>query len=133
MDWRQVFSWQKKPDNRIMDANFTSAEEADARILEILRQHGADLSQPRDVVHYLYAPSKTVAQNLAEILSSEGYAVEVRPAANAASNPPYPWVAVARHLAVIDVAGVEKLRGRFLELAAAHACEYDGWEAAAEP
>lgn len=105
--------------------------ERDRVVLRQLRKAGANLSRPREVVHFLYFPTQVAAEKAGIGLRGEGYAIDVRPAANAAENPPNPWLMEARIHAIVDEATVEPMRSKFEDLAAAGSGEYDGWEAAA--
>jgi hypothetical protein len=107
-------------------------EEGDQAIVSQLRSLGADLSRPREVVHYLYLPTREAAEQAAEELRGEGYSVEVRTAAEGGRPAPNPWVALATIDTVVDEETVRAVRPRFEALAAAGSGEYDGWEAAAD-
>lgn len=106
---------------------------ADAQILEQLVRLGANLSEPRDVRHYLYLPTEEAAEHAASELRNEGYQVEARPSADAASNPPNPWLVLATKDAIVNSETVAAARDRFGQLASEGNGEYDGWEAAAKP
>ena len=106
--------------------------EGDQVVLRQLRRAGANLSRPREVIHFLYFPTQVAAEKAATELRGEGYAIDVRPAANAAENPPNPWLMEARAHMIVDEATIEPMRSKFEDLAAAGSGEYDGWEAAAD-
>jgi Regulator of ribonuclease activity B len=108
-----------------------SAADGDQLIVRQLRLLGADLSRPREVLHFVYFPTKEDAEDAATELRDEGYTVEVQPSADADTDPPNPWLALARKDAVVDEASVTVIRPRFEALAAERSGEYDGWEAAA--
>jgi Regulator of ribonuclease activity B len=99
----------------------------DRLVLDQLRQAGADLSQPREVLHYLYAPTREDADALAAAVRAEGYEVEVR---DSATGGPRPWLVLATAHRVVAEETAEAATSRFSELAAEHGAEYDGWEAA---
>ena len=110
---------------------YTTPAEGDQLIVQRLRRLGVDVSQPREVVHFVYFPTEEDAEAAASELREDGYTVEVQPSADAETSPPNPWLALARKNAVVDEASVEVMRPRFEALAAARSGEYDGWEAAA--
>ena len=101
-------------------------------VLKELRKIGANLSKPREVIHFLYFPTQVAAEKAATQLRGEGYAIDVRPAADAGENPPNPWLMEARVHAVVDETTVGPMRAKFESLADAGSGEYDGWEAAAD-
>ena len=108
-----------------------SPADGDQLIVQQLRLLGADLSKPREVLHFVYFPTKEVADDAASELRNEGYTVEVKPSADSDTGPPNPWLALARKDTVVDEDSVVVMRPRFEALAAARSGEYDGWEAAA--
>ena len=55
----------------------------DLRVLAEHEKNGADLTQPRDLVHYLYVPSQDAAEQAAAELRGLGYTAEPKPAAGA--------------------------------------------------
>ena len=107
-------------------------KDPDQAVLKQLRKIGANLSKPREVIHFLYFPTQVAAEQASTQLRGEGYAIDVRPAANADQNPPNPWLMEARIRAVVDETTVAPMRVRFEQLAEAGSGEYDGWEAAAD-
>jgi hypothetical protein len=107
-------------------------EKGDKQVLKQLRRLGANLSRPREIVHFLYFPTQVAAEQASHQLRGEGYMIDVRPAANADENPPNPWLMEARNYAVVDESNVQAMRQKFEGLAEAGGGEYDGWEAAAD-
>jgi Regulator of ribonuclease activity B len=137
MGWRDLF----KPKRRHGDDDLGELEEpvsggppekGDKQVLKQLRRLGANLSRSREVVHFVYFPTQVAAEQASHQLRGEGYMIDVRPAANAADNPPNPWLMEARNYAVVDESNVQAMRERFERLAEAGGGEYDGWEAAAD-
>jgi hypothetical protein len=125
--WRDFF---KRPARESEDDAPSSApSNADRRVLRELRRARADLSRPREVVHFLYFPTQVAAEKAATQLRGEGFAIDVRPSAKAGETP-NPWVMEARIHTVIDESTVGPMRERFEALAADGGGEYDGWEAA---
>jgi hypothetical protein len=129
--WRDLFKPKPRDEDEEPVSVGTPADQ-DKRVLRQLRRVRADLSRPREVVHYLYFPTQVAAERASQHLRGEGYMIDVRPAANAAENPPNPWLMEARTYTVVDEATVQPMRQKFEELAAAGGGEYDGWEAAAD-
>jgi hypothetical protein len=107
-------------------------KDPDQAVLKQLRKIGANLSRPREVIHFLYFPTQVAAEKAATQLRGEGYAIDVRPAANAGESLPNPWLMEARIHAVVDETTIAPMRARFESLADAGSGEYDGWEAAAD-
>jgi Regulator of ribonuclease activity B len=102
-------------------------------ILGQLSKVGADMEKPLEVLHYLYLPSQDFANRVAETLRAQGYQADPQLAADAASNPPNPWLVLARVERVVNSESVESMRRTFEMLAAQYNGDYDGWEAAARP
>jgi regulator of ribonuclease activity B len=127
--WRDLFKPKERDEEHVSDE---TAEGDDKRVLKQLRKARANLSRPREVVHFLYFPTQVAAERASHELRGEGYMIDVRPAANAAENPPNPWLMEARIFAVVDESTVQPMRSRFEAIAAAGGGEYDGWEAAAD-
>jgi hypothetical protein len=129
MGWRDLFKPKERDEEQLSDE---TPESDDKRVLKQLRKARANLSRPREVVHFLYFPTQVAAERASHELRGEGYMIDVRPAANAAENPPNPWLMEARIFAVVDESTVQPMRARFEAVAAAGGGEYDGWEAAAD-
>ena len=100
--------------------------DGDRLILEQLRSHGADLTQPREVRHYSYFADRAAADAAAEAMREWGYGVTVEESATGDGT----WLALATAEVVVDESTVDSTRGRFEQIAAAHGGDYDGWEAA---
>ena len=135
MGWRDLF----KPKPRDEDDDYLdepvsgrAPEKGDKQVLKQLRRLGANLSRPREVVHFLYFPTQVTAEQASHQLRGEGYMIDVRPAANAADNPRNPWLMEARNYTVVDESNVQAMREKFEGLAEAGGGEYDGWEAASD-
>ena len=101
----------------------------DHLVLRELEQAGADLTKPREVLHYLYFPTEEAADEAAEALRAAGYEVAVQPSA-AGSASRNPWLALATIEAVVNEATVDQTRALMEGIAARGGGEYDGWEAA---
>ena len=129
--WSKLFP--KKDSGFEMFEKFSDAEAGDGAIIEQLKKIGVNLEQPREVLHYLYVPTQEVSDQAATILRSEGYEVTQRPSADAAKNPPNPWLVLARQTMIVNSETVKAARARFAQLSSETRGEYGGWEAAAEP
>jgi Regulator of ribonuclease activity B len=138
MGWRDLFKPKPRDEDDLdLDEGDEPVsggppEKGDKQVLKQLRRLGANLSRPREVVHFLYFPTQVAAEQASHQLRGEGYMIDVRPAANAADNPPNPWLMEARNYAVVDESNVQAMRQKFEGLAEAGSGEYDGWEAAAD-
>src|SRR5262245_50527400 len=96
-----------------------------------LLQAGAQITEPRHVLHYVYVPSEAVAMTAADEVRSYGFEATVKEPL-----PDYPgqWLVLCeRHDAVLDLDFVRSCGDWFDALAVRHGGEYDGWEAAARP
>ena len=116
---KKLFFWRKP-----------QSSEADQRVIGLLKREDADPSQRRELLHYLYLPSESAANQVSRDLLADGYTVEMRKASNADQNPPNPWLVLARIVTLINDENVERARNRLTELTSRYGGEYDGWEAA---
>jgi hypothetical protein len=97
-------------------------------VMNQLMQAGADLPQPRHVVHFFYSHSRESVQHLADSVREQpGWEVKVHEPL-----PEYPsqWRAVCDTHAVVSAEFVRDTGDIFDSLAARHQVDYDGWEAA---
>jgi hypothetical protein len=104
------------------------AADEDREVIYALAQAGADLSQPRDVRHYLYVPNEKIATFLGPRIEQIGYTVETKPEAEGPR-----WLILISSLAMVTEEEIALSRKTFEGLAAKAGGEYDGWEAAAKP
>lgn len=87
---------------------------------------GADLEQPRHVLHYLYVLSEGTAYLVAAEMSAAGWFVEI----DAPELGESEWLVLAQHLSsVLTPDAVLRTRVFFQQLARKYVGEYDGWEA----
>lgn len=102
----------------------------DLAVMGQLMKAGADLSQQREVIFFLYARDRNVATALAEEASLRGFVPEVGDPV-----PQYPdqWSVICRENAVVSPEYVRDSVDFFEGLAKRHQAEYDGWEAAVQP
>ena len=105
----------------------TGLKHKDLLVLHQLMQAGAQLTEPRHTVHYLYFGTVDAATAASQEAAAHGFDVEVREPL-----PEYPdqWSLVCgRHGVVVDPATVRDHGDLFDSLAERYAGEYDGWEA----
>jgi hypothetical protein len=91
---------------------------------------GADLTKPRDTVHWLYFPNQAAAEQAGQRLSAGGYTVDV---ASSAQKDSSDWRVRANHLLVVQPATFPAVRSLMEQVARDGGGDYDGWEAAAKP
>ena len=135
MGWRDLFKPKRRAEYPEFDEQPVSGrapQKGDRQVLTQLRRLGANLSRPREIVHFLYFPTQVAAEQASHELRGEGYMIDVRPAANAGDKPANPWLMEARNYAVVDESNVQAMRQKFEDIAEAGRGEYDGWEAAAD-
>ena len=99
----------------------------DLLVLEQLVKAGADVTQPRHVLHYLYLPDRDGAEGAAREAEARGFEVTVREAP-----PQFPdqWTLVCEnHDVVLELETVRDTTDYFEALAESHGGDYDGWEA----
>jgi hypothetical protein len=105
------------------------AVEGDRLVLEQLSEAGADLSQPREVVHHVHLPSREAAEAFAPMVANLGYEPRVLEPGPESAADPRPWTVAATAHMVVSQDGVALARRSFTELAAEYGGAYDGWEA----
>lgn len=104
-------------------------QEADALALRHLASRGADLTQPRHVIHFLYFSEEHDAREAADVSRDAGWKVAVEPPTESVPV----WTVRADATRVVNTSTVESFRAWFEHVAEEHRGEYDGWEAAAKP
>lgn len=103
------------------------APELDLLLVRRLRAVGADLTQPRRIVHFLYFDSEAGARAAAIEIEEGGYDVTVAPPDGEVAK----WSVTAEGARVVDEGTIAAFRAWFERVASGHAGEYDGWEAPA--
>jgi|SRR5215217_1757088 len=103
-------------------------EERDLEVLETLEEHGADLSEPREVRVNLYFPTDQQVQAAGDELTEAGYEVV---AWESAGEEELIAMRAVRELR-IDRDNVAGFRSHFEDVAERHGGEFDGWEAAVD-
>lgn len=102
-----------------------AALEEDARVIEVLRKNGSDLSKPHRIDFFFYFQSEGSANSAAKELQTSGYSVlRVDRPANARS-----WNVHAQRLMVPEIKAMQGLTLQFEALARKFGGEYDGWGA----
>ena len=126
-----LFRKKKKPDDEPADPEerspLTGVKFKDLAVLGQLMKSGADLYQPRDVLHYLYFPNKKAATTVGNAARKLGFEAQVNEPL-----PQYPdnWRLLAQNRSLVLSLDVVREHGNFFdELAATHGGDYDGWEA----
>jgi hypothetical protein len=102
---------------------------ADALALRQLQGRGADLAQPRHVIHFLYFDRQEDARATAELAEMAGWSTGI----DEPGEKDTVWTVRADGNRVVNAATVESFRSWFEHLAEEHGGEYDGWEASAKP
>jgi hypothetical protein len=106
-----------------------TTQEADALALRQLAGRGADLAQPRHVIHFLYFDRESDARASAEVVREAGWKAELtEPSTNVNV-----WTVRADATRVVSSTTVGSFRAWFEQVATDHGGEYDGWEASAKP
>ena len=126
------FSGRRKPrDDEPVDLDERSPQlglkHKDLLVLKALLDHGADLDQPRHVLHFSYFPTSAAAASASAELHSTGWPSEV-----SEPLPDFPdqWsVRSERHDVVVTPQLVRESTDHFERVALAHGGSYDGWEA----
>jgi hypothetical protein len=102
----------------------------DRQVIEQLTDAGADLSQPREVVHYVHLPSREAAEAFVPMVANLGFEPKIHEPGPESAADPRPWTVAATAHMVVSEDGVALARRSFTELAAEYGGAYDGWEAA---
>lgn len=102
----------------------------DARLIEKLRRSGVDPFQQRELDFFVGMPDESSAQRIAQRLTGEGFAVDVRPVADSSSHPFSVHISKTMSLSVTEVRAVSS---RLREMAEASGGRYDGWTAGRRP
>ena len=124
--------FRRKRDDEPLDMEARSPELGikykDVSLLGLMVEQGADLSEPRHALYYLYFGSEDVATAAADEGRTAGYACEV---SESGSDSKAQWLVLCqRPDALLSVDGVRKADDLFQGIADRHGGEFDGWEAA---
>jgi len=97
----------------------------DAVAIDELAAAGADLTVPRNVLHYIYMPNKEEAAAVARELRRRGFQTEERLGADGVN-----WLVLAVHEMIVTKALISSTRQAMETLISQNGDgEYDGWEA----
>ncbi|MFL5778223.1 MAG: ribonuclease E inhibitor RraB [Chloroflexota bacterium] len=105
-----------------------SKADLDAVVIQQLTKAGADLTQRRETLHYLYVPNEDDAGIAERNLSRGGRKIEVRPAATGGS-----WLVLITESMIVNPATIAGIRAELEDEALKFGGNYDGWEAALTP
>jgi regulator of RNase E activity RraB len=105
----------------------TEINDGDQEVVNQLVQHGADMSQPRHVLYYLYFTSQEAATSAAADAMHRSFDTSVgEPQEQSAGQ----WsLTCERHGIVLDTDTIRNNSDYFDALAAKFSGDYDGWEA----
>jgi hypothetical protein len=97
-------------------------------VIDALRDAGADLSQPREVVHYLYITGEAASRRAVGVLDRDDRFVHrvIGPVGT-------PSVIKLTHTRVVTPQSIAGIRAASAAGAPPEGGDYDGWEAAAQP
>jgi hypothetical protein len=106
-----------------------TAEEADQITVQKLAGMGAELSRPRQIVHFLEFSSGLAVEDVQAPLERAGYEVTVEEPDEVTTH----YVVHAEAVRVVSSTTVPAFRAWFERLAAEHGGDYEGWEASRTP
>src|SRR2546421_9502832 len=112
---------------RLIGSKPKSAASLDALTIQELAKR-ADLSRPRETLHYLYVPTQDAAQEAEQALRAEDRKIEVRPAATGPG-----WLVLITQSMIVTPESIAGARSEIEAVSTRLAGEYDGWEAAVTP
>jgi len=139
MNWRKFMLGEKATatipglDDEIVIKPPATTSKGDEHVLAKLAESGADLSQPREVLHYFYFPTQEDAAIAAAELRRDGFQADNPLLIGPPSLNRNPWRVLAAANVIVSLSSAQETTRRFRKLAAQHGGEYDGWEAAAHP
>jgi len=107
---------------------FSDATAADVSIIEQLREHGANLSEPRHVRAFVFFQTQPHAEHAIADLASAGFRGSL--GSNEAQDS---WLATVEVEMVVNAEAIADLSRALEAVADRHHGDYDGWEASAAP
>jgi hypothetical protein len=99
----------------------------DLMLLNEIAKRATDLSQPRHVLFFLYAPTSEAGLAIGEQARAKGFETRVEEPREEAAGQ---WPVTCETHAVLTPDFVRESVDFFEGLASAHRAEYDGWETA---
>ena len=105
----------------------------DLQLIGKLREQGADLGKPREIRHYLYFPTASMAQRAGQRLRSENYEIQEKKSEATPEVTTDLWVVIASKETIVDKQTVYAMRMSMEQIAKECGGNYDGWEAAVQP
>lgn len=106
-----------------------TAEDADQITVQKLVGMGADLSRPRQIVHFLELWSGLAVEDARAALERAGYEVAIEEPDEETTH----YLVRAEAIRVVSATTVPAFRAWFEKLAAEHGGDYEGWECARTP
>ena len=111
----------------LVKANRTGQQTAlDVRVIVQLKQAGSKLDKPHDIDFFLYFPSDSAANTVAQVLASQGYKTTV----NASAKSDSEWLVQASKTMIPEAWPLVEIRRSLSTLASENGGSYDGWGAA---
>lgn len=99
---------------------------ADQQVIDQLVAHGADLSKPTHVIHFLYLPNEQAAQACSREFARAGFGVRsLEPDRDMPA-----WALHVDHEMLVSIDSIADVRERLEGAADRFEGDYDGWEAA---
>jgi hypothetical protein len=100
----------------------TMTDDLDLATITALAARGADLGKPRKTVHYVYAPNRAAADQLASRVRQAGRTIDVRQLGKE-------WAVVVTETLIVSPRTISDLRRELESAAKNFGGDYDGWEA----
>jgi hypothetical protein len=100
----------------------------DEAVLVQLRQAKSDLSKPHEVEFFLYLPTQSAAEQVADQIRKDGFQAEVKASAKGGD-----WLCFATRIMVPTLAELQRIRRDFENILAPLHGEYDGWGTSVDP
>jgi hypothetical protein len=88
----------------------------DVQLVAQLQQNGADITKPREILHYLYFPSEDLARNTVEELSKWGHEASEKLSKHPTADAAKPWVVIGRRETVVYEKTIADMRITALKL-----------------
>lgn len=109
--------WGRRPPSSL------DSPKGDKRVIDVLVQHGADLSKARRLRAYVYFPSEESAAAASEQLRQRGFLVETSKAKRRS------WLNLVSIEMIVSEESISVMGDDLRQIAAEHGGTYSGWEA----